>query len=52
MAMDFSPIRLALIEGERSDDDGTQLLLEHVSAAMQLLEPTKDYDVDWFGDMR
>ena len=43
------PIRTALTEGERSDDDGARLHLAEFPAAKQLLAEKGD-DTDWFRD--
>ena len=43
------PVRIALTEGQRSDDDGARVLLADHPVAKQLLADTA-YDADWFGD--
>ena len=42
-------VRIALTEGQRSDDDSAHLLLVDFPVAKQLLAD-KTYDTDWFGD--
>ena len=42
-------VRIALTEGQRSDDDGTRVLLADHPVAKQLLADTA-YDADWFSD--
>ena len=43
------PVRIALTEGLRSDDEGARVLLADLLVAKQLLADTT-YDADWFGD--
>ena len=43
------PVRIALTERQRSDDDGARVLLADLLVAKQLLADT-GYDTDWFGD--
>ena len=42
------PVRIALTEGQRSDDDGARVLLADHPVAKQLLADTA-YDAEWFG---
>ena len=43
------PVRIALTEGQRSDDNGARVLVAYHPVAKQLLADTA-YDADWFGD--